>query len=74
MAPRLLGRVLESDGGKTMARKSKRQLRSKRPAKLGDLPAMTGGTRSTRGGSTIASVRPRTAAYQHNQTDLEFVR
>jgi hypothetical protein len=41
---------------------------------IGDLPARTDGTRPVKGGLTVASAGARTATYQHNQTDLEFVR
>ena len=41
---------------------------------VGDLPARSGRARATKGGATIAAAGPQTAAYQHNQTDLEFVR
>ena len=39
---------------------------------VGDLPARTDGTRSARGGA--ARDHAHTAVYQHNQTDLEFLR
>ena len=39
-----------------------------------DLPARSDRTRATKGGATIAAAGQQTAAYQHNQTDLEFIR
>lgn len=39
-----------------------------------DLQARSDRTRATRGGATITAAGRQTAAYQHNQTDLEFVR
>ena len=41
---------------------------------VGDLPARSNRTRATKGGATVAAAGRQTAAYQHNQTDLEFVR
>jgi hypothetical protein len=41
---------------------------------VGDLPARRDRAWATKGGATIAAAGRQTAAYQHNQTDLEFVR
>ena len=44
---------------------------SKKGVTVGDLPAKSDRTRSATGGFTAATGY---ATYQHNQTDLEFVR
>ena len=41
---------------------------------VGDLPARSDRARATKGGATIAAAGRQTAAYQHDQTDLGFVR
>ena len=46
---------------------------TKKNTNVGDLPAGSGRARATRGGATTAAAGRPTAAYQHNQTDLEFV-
>ena len=46
----------------------------KKNANVGDLPDRTDRTGATRGGATVAADGRQTAVYQHNQTDLEFVR
>lgn len=47
---------------------------AKKDVTVGDLPAKTDRTRSAKGGFTTANDHARIAIYQHNQTDLEFVR
>ena len=47
---------------------------TKKKTNVGDLPARSDRARATKGGATIAAAGRQTAAYQHNQTDLEFVR
>jgi hypothetical protein len=47
--------------------------RTKKNTNVGDLPA-SDRARATKGGATVAAAGQQTAAYQHNQTDLEFIR
>jgi len=65
-----------------MATTSKRQRGAKdlnrrgalKKAEVGDLLARADGPDATKGGAVTAREAARPAVYQHNQTDLEFLR
>jgi len=65
-----------------MAKPSKRQRGAKdltrrgtlKKAKVGDLLTRADGTGAAKGGAVTARDAAQPAVYQHNQTDLEFLR